>query len=200
MSTVAVIAHSGKTLDGGLPELRKVLERQGAKDVLWYEVPKSRLAPKQLPRHSRKAPTWSSSGAATEWSSGASTSSRARKRRWRSCRQAPRTCSPRTSAYRSTSTLRSRSASRQASEARCRPHERRKVRRHGRRRLRRTRDPRRDHEDEAHARAQRLRVGSCEEPSREGLRAQRSRSTGRSGTRARRASSSSAMSAKRSPA
>ncbi len=48
MSPVAVIAHSGKTLDGGLPELRKALERQGATDVLWYEVPKSRLAPKQL--------------------------------------------------------------------------------------------------------------------------------------------------------
>ena len=48
MSPVAVIAHSGKTLDGGLPELRKALDRQGATDVLWYEVPKSRLAPKQL--------------------------------------------------------------------------------------------------------------------------------------------------------
>jgi diacylglycerol kinase (ATP) len=48
MRSVAVIAHSGKSLDGGLPELRKALERQGVTDVLWYEVPKSRLAPKQL--------------------------------------------------------------------------------------------------------------------------------------------------------
>jgi diacylglycerol kinase (ATP) len=48
MSAVAVIAHSGKSLDGGLPELRKALEREGVTDVLWYEVTKSRLAPKQL--------------------------------------------------------------------------------------------------------------------------------------------------------
>jgi YegS/Rv2252/BmrU family lipid kinase len=48
MSSVAVIAHSGKSLDGGLPELRKALERKGVTDVLWHEVPKSRLAPKQL--------------------------------------------------------------------------------------------------------------------------------------------------------
>lgn len=50
MSSVAVIAHSGKSLDGGLPELRKALERHGVDDVLWYEVAKSRLAPKQLTR------------------------------------------------------------------------------------------------------------------------------------------------------
>ena len=48
MSTVAVIAHSGKSLDGGLPQLRKALERHGVPDPLWLEVPKSRLAPKQL--------------------------------------------------------------------------------------------------------------------------------------------------------
>ena len=48
MSTVAVIAHSGKSLDGGLPALRKALGRQGVDDLLWHEVPKSRLAPKQL--------------------------------------------------------------------------------------------------------------------------------------------------------
>jgi len=48
MSTVAVIAHSGKTLDGGLPELRKALARQGVTDPLWIEVDKSRKAPKQI--------------------------------------------------------------------------------------------------------------------------------------------------------
>jgi YegS/Rv2252/BmrU family lipid kinase len=48
MSTVAVIAHSGKTLDGGLPALRKALEKQGVGDVLWHEVTKSRKAPKEL--------------------------------------------------------------------------------------------------------------------------------------------------------
>jgi diacylglycerol kinase (ATP) len=48
MSSVAVIAHSGKSLDGGLPELRKALGRHGVTDMLWYEVAKSRQAPKQL--------------------------------------------------------------------------------------------------------------------------------------------------------
>lgn len=48
MSSVAVIAHSGKTLDGGLPELRKALTRQGVTDPLWIEVNKSRKAPKQI--------------------------------------------------------------------------------------------------------------------------------------------------------
>jgi diacylglycerol kinase (ATP) len=48
MSAVAVIAHSGKTLNGGLPELRKALERQGVTDPLWIEVDKSRKAPKQI--------------------------------------------------------------------------------------------------------------------------------------------------------
>jgi len=50
MSTVAVIAHAGKTVGGGLAELRRVLEREGVEDPLWYEVPKSRFAPKQVKR------------------------------------------------------------------------------------------------------------------------------------------------------
>ncbi len=74
MSTVAVVAHAGKTLGGGLLELRRELERQGVADPLWYEVPKSRKAPKQRPsRRSTRAPSSSSSGAATGWCSGAST-------------------------------------------------------------------------------------------------------------------------------
>ena len=48
MSTVAVVAHAGKTLGGGLLELRRELERQGVSDPLWYEVPKSRKAPAQV--------------------------------------------------------------------------------------------------------------------------------------------------------
>jgi diacylglycerol kinase (ATP) len=48
MTTVAVVAHAGKTFDGGLLELRRELERQGAPDPLWYEVPKSRKAPAQV--------------------------------------------------------------------------------------------------------------------------------------------------------
>ncbi len=47
---VAVIAHSGKTLGGGLAELRRVLEAEGITDPLWCEVPKSRKAPEQVER------------------------------------------------------------------------------------------------------------------------------------------------------
>ena len=48
MKRIAVIAHNGKTLGGGLPELRTVLERRGVTDLLWREVAKSRFAPKQI--------------------------------------------------------------------------------------------------------------------------------------------------------
>ncbi|HEY2790211.1 MAG TPA: diacylglycerol kinase family protein [Gaiellales bacterium] len=50
MSTVAVIAHAGKSIGGGLPELRRTLARHGVYDPLWVEVPKSRKAPKQVKR------------------------------------------------------------------------------------------------------------------------------------------------------
>jgi diacylglycerol kinase (ATP) len=42
---VAVVAHAGKTVGGGLPELRRALERAGVSDPLWTEVPKSKRAP-----------------------------------------------------------------------------------------------------------------------------------------------------------
>ena len=45
---VAVVAHTGKTLDGGLDELRRCLTGQGVDKLLWYEVPKSKKAPKQV--------------------------------------------------------------------------------------------------------------------------------------------------------
>ncbi|MEV4508471.1 diacylglycerol kinase family protein [Dactylosporangium sp. NPDC049525] len=45
---VAVIAHAGKSLGGGLDELRRVLAREGVETPDWREVPKSRKAPKQL--------------------------------------------------------------------------------------------------------------------------------------------------------
>jgi diacylglycerol kinase (ATP) len=48
MKRVAVIAHNGKSLGGGLPELRKVLAERGVTDIFWREVPKSRFAPKQV--------------------------------------------------------------------------------------------------------------------------------------------------------
>jgi YegS/Rv2252/BmrU family lipid kinase len=50
MRRVAVIAHSGKTTGCGLLELRRKLEEAGVTDPLWYEVPKSRKAPKQVQR------------------------------------------------------------------------------------------------------------------------------------------------------
>ena len=50
MVKVAVIAHAGKTLGGGLPELRRVLEAAGVPDPFWCEVPKSRKAPAQVRR------------------------------------------------------------------------------------------------------------------------------------------------------
>jgi diacylglycerol kinase (ATP) len=46
LPAVAVVAHSGKNLDGGLPELRKLLTAEGIDDPPWFEVPKSRKAPK----------------------------------------------------------------------------------------------------------------------------------------------------------
>jgi YegS/Rv2252/BmrU family lipid kinase len=50
VTKIAVIAHAGKTFGGGLPELRRELERQGVPEPAWVEVPKSRFAPKQVKR------------------------------------------------------------------------------------------------------------------------------------------------------
>ena len=50
MPKVAVVAHAGKSLGGGLPELREVLAAEGIADPLWYEVSKSRKAPKNARR------------------------------------------------------------------------------------------------------------------------------------------------------
>lgn len=48
MTTVAVVAHSRKTLGGGLAELREALRAAGFGDPLWYEVAKSKRAPKAV--------------------------------------------------------------------------------------------------------------------------------------------------------
>ena len=48
MTSVAVLAHTGKSLGGGLAELRDVLAREGVDAPLWYEVPKSKKAPKKV--------------------------------------------------------------------------------------------------------------------------------------------------------
>jgi diacylglycerol kinase (ATP) len=50
MTRIAVVAHAGKSFGGGLPELRKELERNGVHDPLWIEVPKSKYAPPQVKR------------------------------------------------------------------------------------------------------------------------------------------------------
>src|SRR5215475_8021120 len=50
MTRVAVVAHAGKSFGGGLAELREVLAREGFTDPLWYEVAKSRKAPKYARR------------------------------------------------------------------------------------------------------------------------------------------------------
>jgi diacylglycerol kinase (ATP) len=47
---VAVVAHAGKSLGGGLPELRRVLEAEGIVDPMWVEVPKSKKAPAKVQR------------------------------------------------------------------------------------------------------------------------------------------------------
>lgn len=50
MSIVAVVAHTGKSMGGGLVALRRLLEAEGVTEPLWYEVSKSRKAPKQVQR------------------------------------------------------------------------------------------------------------------------------------------------------
>jgi diacylglycerol kinase (ATP) len=46
----AVVAHAKKTLGGGLPELRRVLEDAGVEAPLWYEVEKPKKAAEQVER------------------------------------------------------------------------------------------------------------------------------------------------------
>jgi diacylglycerol kinase (ATP) len=48
VGTVAVVAHSGKTLGGGLSQLRHELSAHGVSDPLWFEVPKSKFAPRRV--------------------------------------------------------------------------------------------------------------------------------------------------------
>jgi YegS/Rv2252/BmrU family lipid kinase len=48
MTSVAVVAHAGKTIGGGLDELRAVLAHAGVDTPLWYEVPKSKKAPPKV--------------------------------------------------------------------------------------------------------------------------------------------------------
>jgi YegS/Rv2252/BmrU family lipid kinase len=45
MTSVAVVAHAGKSLGGGLAELRNLLAHAGIDEPAWFEVPKSKFAP-----------------------------------------------------------------------------------------------------------------------------------------------------------
>jgi YegS/Rv2252/BmrU family lipid kinase len=54
VADVAVVAHARKSFGGGLPELRKILAREGVTDPLWYEVKKSRRAPEFARRAAAK--------------------------------------------------------------------------------------------------------------------------------------------------
>ncbi|MFI6265601.1 diacylglycerol/lipid kinase family protein [Micromonospora sp. NPDC051006] len=54
VGTVAVVAHRRKSLGGGLDELRATLAGAGVDDLLWYEVPKSRKAPKKVRKALKK--------------------------------------------------------------------------------------------------------------------------------------------------
>jgi YegS/Rv2252/BmrU family lipid kinase len=47
---IAVVAHQRKSLDGGLPELRRMLADAGVDDPIWFEVSKSKKAPKRVRR------------------------------------------------------------------------------------------------------------------------------------------------------
>src|SRR4051794_5169119 len=48
MQKIAVIANRRKSLGGGLDELRRLLAAEGVAPPIWYEVDKSRKAPKQV--------------------------------------------------------------------------------------------------------------------------------------------------------
>lgn len=50
MTKVAVVAHAGKTMGGGLEELRSLLDHAGVAPTYWSEVPKSRFVPERVER------------------------------------------------------------------------------------------------------------------------------------------------------
>ena len=53
---IAVVAHAGKTVDGGLDELRRRLTDEGVEELSWYEVPKSKKAPAKVRTALKKKP------------------------------------------------------------------------------------------------------------------------------------------------
>lgn len=51
-----VLAHTGKSLDGGLDELRSAIAGHDVDEVSWFQVPKSKKAPKQARKALDAAP------------------------------------------------------------------------------------------------------------------------------------------------
>ena len=111
MTAVAVIAHKGKNLDGGLPELRKALAARGVRDPQWHEVEKSREAPEQVKRALKDGAelifAWGGDGMVQRCVDALAKSKAAS----RSCLPGRPICSPRTSGSRTTSRAPSTSAS-----------------------------------------------------------------------------------------
>jgi YegS/Rv2252/BmrU family lipid kinase len=50
VTKLAVVAHAGKTMGGGLDELRSLLDDAGLTPTYWSEVPKSRFVPERVER------------------------------------------------------------------------------------------------------------------------------------------------------
>ena len=104
MTSVAVVAHRGKSLGGGLDELRSELAHAGVEGLLWFEVPKSRKAPKQVAKAVAAGAdlvfVWGGDGMVQRCASMPWPASRSRSP---SCPPAPPTSSRRTSASRRTS-------------------------------------------------------------------------------------------------
>ena len=111
MKKVAVIAHAGKTIGGGLEELRATLARAGVDDPIWSEVPKSKYAPERVQRALDEGAelvfVWGGDGMVQRSIDG----SPAAASRSRSSPPERRTSSPRASTSRPTSRRPSRSAS-----------------------------------------------------------------------------------------
>ena len=74
----AVVAHAGKTVGGGLPELRRTLEEAGVSAPLWIEVPKSKRAPRAVKRALEDGADLILAWGGTGWCGAASTRSRTR--------------------------------------------------------------------------------------------------------------------------
>ena len=165
MTRVAVIAHAGKTFGGGLPELRRELERQGVADPLWIEVPKSRFAPKQVKRALSDGAellfVWGGDGMVQRAIDAMAGSEDAARDSARGHRQPARDEPRHPAGHRAGGVDRSR---RRAPPARRGPVQRRALRGHGRRRLRRGDDRAGGRNAEGPARTPRLRLDRIAEP------------------------------------